>query len=306
MSRCTLIPLGLIFALLVGVYFATQHTREAGVKSILTTLGKQDWLSAKEIKVFFNEEKGFSLVKEKDSWVIRNGLVKPASSVLVEEFLKELSGLFGEERAKGEKYFSRFKVSEKEALHIVLLRDGEELAHLLVGKRGPQWQSSFVRLASQEAIYLVPVNLLAKFDIWSVEPGPPKDKEFVDLQVLNVPEAKLKRLAFDSPKVKWELLRREKDFLLHFGDKEKVLSKEEVVKYLRKLFPLYAEKIVSPEKFSEKRATLTFVSRLGREVKVDFGPCQKEKDQEVCLLKKGPFVYRVGRSVIRDFFELKN
>ncbi len=307
MRTSTLIFLALIFFLLVGGYLFTQRAKEPGVESIFTTLGQKKWLKADRIKVFFDGEKGFSLVREPETWLIEDDFPKPASKVLIQEFLRQLADLSGEKRAEGDKFFPRFKVGDKEALHIVLYQGKQELAHILVGKRGPQWNSSFIRLKGQKEIYLVPVNLLSKFEIWSVEPGFPKAKDFLDLEVLEVPLAKLKTLSFRGQKVSWTLLRKEdhkpQTFVLKIGTKEKRLSSEEAEKFLRRLFPLYAEKVIKPEEFKGKRATLTFVSRLGREVEVDFGACQKEKDQEICLVKRPPFVYRINRSLIEAFFK---
>lgn len=306
MRTSTLIFLALIFFLLVGGYLFTQRAKEPGVESIFTTIGQKRWLEADRIKVFFGE-KGFSLVRKQDNWLLEDDFPKPASRVLIQEFLRQLANLSGEKRAEGGKFFSRFKVEDKEALHIVLYQGEQELAHILVGKRGPQWNSSFVRLKGRKEIYLVPVNLLSKFEIWSVEPGLPKAKDFLDLKVLEVPLAKLKSLSFKGQKISWSLLREEdhkpQTFVLKIGSKEKRLSSKEAKKFLRRLFPLYAEKVMKPEEFKGKRATLSFVSRLGREEKVDFGVCQKEKDQEVCLVKRAPFVYRVNQSLIEPFFK---
>ncbi len=306
MSQRSILLLGIIFLILVGGYIYTQHSREAGLKSILTKIGSKTWIESNRIEIFFDHQKGFSIIKRDRRWIIEDDFPKPASRVKVENFLKEISNLTGEKRASGKKFFPRFKVSEEESLHVNLYKGKKELAHLLVGKRGPQWASSFVRLKGDNTIYLVPVNLLAKFEIWSVEPQRPKAKDFLDLEVLQVSKSELKHLSFLSKKIHWELIRQEEQdqkgrFLFKKGKKEEVLGEKEIEKFLLKLFPLYARDVIAPIKF-KKEATLIFETRLGQEIKITFGPCHKEKEGETCLLEKDGFVYKIDKAYIQALF----
>ncbi len=306
MSQRSLFLLGIIFLILVGGYIYTQHSKEAGLKSILTKIGKKTWLESDKLEVFYDHKKGFSIIKQGSKWIIQDEFPKPANTIKIQDFLKELSELTGEKRASGEKFFPRFKLSEEEALHLKLYKNQKELAHLLIGKRGPQWASSFVRLKGNNAIYLVPINLLAKFEIWSVEPQNPKAKDFVDLQVAQVSKTELKHLSFMSKKIHWELVRQEEKnqknkFLFIKEKKKKILSKKDTEKFLLRLFPIYARDIIAPTKFKEK-ATLTLETRLGQKEIITFGPCYKKKKEETCVLEKNGYVYKVDKSYVKPFF----
>ncbi len=304
MSRCTLILLGLILALAVGGYFFTQHVEQhPGVQTVYVPLGKKDWKSAQEIWIYQGQaKKGFKLVRAGERWLIKGAFDKPASQALVEDFLKDLAGLVGEQRACGQKFFPRFELLPEEALHIVLYKDQRVLGHLLVGKRGPRWQSTFVRLKGKDCIYLVPVNLLAKFDIWSADPAPPKDKELLDLVVFNEPLLKLKNLRFEAQNSSWVLRRTEKGFLLTKGKDKIRLSLSEAQKFWQHLFPLYAETVLAPEEFHVPKATLFFESRLGRQLKIILGPCKGPKEDRVCLVKKEGFVYQVKEDLLKPLW----
>ncbi len=305
MSRCTLILLALILALAVGVYFFTQHAAQhPGVQTVYVPLGQRDWIKAEEIWVYQGEpRKGFRLVKREEGWVIKGAFDKPACPALVKDFLKELAALSGEKRACGRGFFPRFRLTQKEALHIVLARDGQVLAHILVGKRGPRWQSTFVRLKGKDCIYLVPVNLLAKFDVWSKDPAPPKDKEFVRLSVFDEPLVKMKSLRFVGHGVSWSLTRGKDRFFWQEGGTKKVLSPKEAQRFWQHLFPLYAEDLLPPEKFSREEAKLIYESRLGRRVVLSLGPCLQGKDQEkVCVVKREGFVYRVRKDLLKPLW----
>ncbi len=313
MSERTLTLLLIFFLVSAGLYFYLQHQGPAGAKSTLVRLGQKEWQKASVIEIRYQNQ-GFRLVKEGGRWLVEDGFPRPAKEDLVTSLLKELSDLYGEPRAKGKKYFSRFKVDRKNALEIVLKEGDRVLATILVGKRGPQWESSFVRLASKEEIYLVPVNLLAKFEIWADNPVAPEAKVFVDHTVLDLKAKDLKRLVFQD-EISWELEKKKEGFLFTQGDKSRKLSLEETETFLRKVFPLIAEELVPPQKFSKPKARLVYETSFTTSGEILLGPCEpvsgqkkgqkgkKRPEKSWCLVKKGEFVYRIKEEKLKPLWE---
>ncbi len=313
MSERTLTLFFVLFLISVGLYFYVQHREHAGARSILVPLGQKEWQQATSLEVRY-QDRGFRLVKEQGRWLVVDGFLRPAKEEKVENLLKELATLHGEPRAKGKKYFSRFKLNPKEALKLTLKKDGQTLVTLWVGKRGPQWESSFVRLGEGDEIYLVPLNLLAKFEIWADNPTAPSAKAFVDRKVLDLKAQDLKYLAYQDHQA-WTLRREGEDFLFSAGKKEKKLSEDQVSTFLKKVFPLFAEELVPPEEFSTSQGRLRYETKTGLSGELLIGPCQKESDRQKkdskgkqqtrswCLLKRGEFVYRVKEESLRALWK---
>ena len=304
MSERTLIACFVLFLFATGLYFYSQHREHAGVKSVLTRIGDESWKEADEIEVSFRGE-GFRLVRRAGRWLIEDGFPRPAQEELVETLLNTLAGLYGEPRAKGKEFFARFVVDDDEALRLVLKKEGKVLATILVGKRGPNWESSFVRLAGGEEIYLVPVNLLAKLGVFAEKPAAPQWRAFVDLKVLDLRAEDLKMLALEG---RWRLLRRGEGFVFQMGPEERSVTKEEVASFLRQVFPLMAEEVLPPQEFTSPRARLLYETSLGVSGKLLIGPCRtasKEKGAEeegTCLVRRGEFVYRVKKKALDPLF----
>ncbi len=298
MSRKVLALLGTFFAFSFLFYLGTTREHQEGLKSLLKPLGAPSFKEADEIELSY-QGKGFKLKKEGEEWVILSDFKKPARQATVTELLETLADLHGEVRAKGKRYFSRFGVSEREALHLVLKKDGQELAHFLIGKRGPQWESNFLRLKGSQEIYLVPVNLLAKLDIWEEGPEVPQDKAFVDLEVLSLPVKEIKTLSLTGPKGGWTLRREGSKFVFTKDGREKEIAPARAEKFMRKLFPLLAEEVVAPESFKEKGALrLSYELRNGLKGELEISCASKE-----CLVRKKGFVFRVKRENLAPLFK---
>ncbi len=299
MSRKTALILGLFFLASFLFYLGVTREKHEGAKTLLTPLGREIFKEADFIEIYQGKEKkGFKLEREGERWILLSDFRKPAKDSLVEDFLKTLASLSGEERASGEKYFSRFGVDQDQGLHIVLKKDGKVLAHFILGRRGPQWESSFLRLEGEKKIYLVPTNLLAKLEIWEDKPAPPQEKAFLDLEVLSLPLDEIKELSFEGPQISWRLKREDKKFVFQKDKREREISFLEGKKFLRKLFPLLAEEVVSPQEFKKPEATLTYVLRNGLRGRLYLG-CQ----QKACLVKKREFVFRVKKENLKPLFE---
>ena len=297
MSRRTVLVLGIFFLVSLVFYLGATREKRQGLESLLEDLGSPAFKEADLVELS-KGKKALSLRREGEVWVLVSDFKKPAKEAVVEGLLDTLAELKGEPRAQGKKHLSRFKLTEEEALHLVLKQGGKELAHFLVGKRGPQWESTFVRREGEEVVYLVPVNLLAKLEVWDENPKLPDEKALIDLQVLTLPVKEIKELAFEGKKMSWALKREGEKFFLRKGKEEKVLEPQEAEGLLRKIFPILAEEVVPPQEFKEGKTILRYVLRNGKSG-VLYLSCGKDE----CLVKRGEFIFRVKRKALDSLFD---
>ncbi|MBX6422396.1 DUF4340 domain-containing protein [Thermosulfurimonas sp. F29] len=299
--------LGLLVILTVMYLVVQRAERPEGMReALLTRLGHRDWKDADEIRAWLgNSTRKLVIRFSGGRWEVwgpsrRENFPHPAREALVERLLSDLSSLSGEERASGKDYEARFDLTPESALHIAGFRQGRELFHLLVGKRGPYWESCFVRLHGREEIYLIPENLLARFEIWSDKPAAPSIDPWVDKTVLSLDPGNLRKMAFFWRGSPLFLLKREKKgWTLEAGGKKRVLSGEEVTRRLRRIFPLLAEEVVSPQKFGTEEGIL--------EVETETRPWRllfSRGGREFYYVKKGSYVYRVRAEVVRKLKRL--
>ena len=322
MSQRTVLVLLVIFIVVSGLYFWSAQKGHEGAKSLLTPLGKKAWLSADEIEVYFKAPRqGFKLLQKNGKWIIEDDYPRPAKEGLVNKLLQDLATLSGEKRAQGAKYFSRFKLKDDQALHLILKKDGKVLAHILLGKRGPQWESNFLRFQNDPKIYLVSQNFLTKFEIWNEEPEAPKFKAFVDLKLLDLSPKDLKLLSLKKENEAWTLRKEKEGYVWQKGSEEKKLTEEKVSSFLQKALPLFAKEIVNPQQFRETKGELRYETNLGAQGSLLLGPCMAEetpagkakskkdksekasKKESFCLVKKGPFVYKVSQEKLKRLLE---
>ncbi len=297
MSRRTVLALGIFFLASLIFYLGATREKREGLESLLKDLGSPALKEADLIELS-KGNKVLSLKREGEGWVLISDFKKPAKKAIVEDLLETLAELKGEPRAQGKKHLSRFKLTEEEALHLVLKQGGKELAHFLVGKRGPQWESSFVRREGEVVVYLVPVNLLAKLEVWDENPKLPAEKALIDLQVLTLPVKEVKELSFEGKEGSWVLKREGEKFLLRKGKREETIDPKKAERFLRKLFPVLAEDVVPPQEFKKETSLLRYVLRNGKT-----GALYLSCGKKVCLIKKGPFVFRVKREALSPLFD---
>ena len=280
----------------LGLYLFSLKGKNSG--AIYQKLGRESFRKADEIKVYFlSPAQGFTLKKEGTRWVILSNFKKPAKGVLVEGFLDSLAGLEGELRARGKKHFGLFYLTDDKALHVELFKKGKLMGHILIGKRGPRWDSAFVRFSGDKSIYLVPENLLAKFDIEGDFPDHPREGAFLDLEIWPLPAKEIKKISFSGEKTTWEIVCNVNQCVFKEKGRAKELKPEEAEVFFRKLFPILAEKVLPEESFKGAQAKLSYLLHDGEQGELDL-TCKKEK----CLLKEQGFVYEVPKKELELLF----
>jgi hypothetical protein len=209
MKSKQILVLVLVFLVLVAVVVAIKR-----IKSGPRTEIREDTL----IKAFEPGQAGFvqfyhgakpaekvTLEKKDENWTVPGKYGARADTKRIDNLLGDLRGLKGEVRARKPSLFGDFAITDEQAVHLIV-RDtgGSELAHLLIGKAGPDWRSSFVRKAGEDAVYLVNVPLLSRIGVSRPKEGPLagfEEARWLDLTILPGTDAgKITALHLLSPR----------------------------------------------------------------------------------------------------------
>ncbi len=309
MSPRNLLFLAALLVILALMYLVAQRSASPpGPREVLfVTLGSPEWQKVDRLRVFWGKSPEKALIfirKEREKWEVYGpspeDFPHPAKKPLLKSLLADLSRLSGEERASGKAFWARFSVTEEEALHLVGLKGEKEVFHLLVGKRGPAWGSCFVRISGKEAIYLVPENLLARFEIWKETPEPPTLKPWVDLQILGGPIAEIKSLTlFWKDKRLWRVEKdQKKKWWLLKGKKREAFTEAE--NKLREILPLFAEEVLPPDSSGDPIGKLIMETTLGRSLELAI---LKDSRGEY-LVKRPPYIYRLSKENLKRLQEI--
>ncbi len=335
MKKNHLIILAGLLAALVAAYFFVQRpktSKVAGFYRQVTPAFDIDSINSIDALVLSHPDTMLHLRKGKTGWVVemeRDGekFQAPARDSKVKRLLGILRDMQGELRAQGSNHFATFNIGQKEGLKItVSSTDGKQFT-LVVGKKGPDWSSSFVRKADSDKIFLVSKNILAAFDIWSEKPD--KDlnlKSWVNMDVISVFPDDVKRCSYESKDLSWSLTRANANnnknngqnkstidkkggkatWIFKTGDTRQKESAAEVEEYLSKLLPLHAKDIEAPsaatksgrsQDSAEKMASFSCTVESGPEITVTIDRClDKEK---YCLVRRNNYIFKVDKTWVQ-------
>jgi hypothetical protein len=136
--------------------------KEAAKESILFPGFETDQVSSVDIKT---KDKEVKLKKEDNVWVVATAGNYPADPKSIEDMLGKVRDLKSTLTAsKSADKHSQFEVDESGVEVTMLGTGGKALAHLFVGKMGPDYISTYVRKADQDEVLLVGEYLRGVFD----------------------------------------------------------------------------------------------------------------------------------------------
>jgi len=203
-----ILVLGAIFIVLVVIVMLSRLS-EPGHKTRIeedVLVGEFDTGQAAYVEFYHGgkPEVKVALVKKEGLWTVPARHGARADKERVEKLLKDIAGLKGEARTSDPALFGEFAISDKEAVHFIVKdTGGSNMAHLLIGKAGPDHRSGFVRLAGGNSVYPVDVAMLSRLGVSRQENAAVsgiEDKRWLDLTIL--PDFKAEevvKLSLDSP-----------------------------------------------------------------------------------------------------------
>ncbi len=196
-GRQLLILGGVLVALvIIGLVAKFAGTKEPGGldEDILIEKFEPEKVAAIEFYHGASPAKKVLLEKKDSKWVVPAKHDAPADAKRIDEILKDLQGLGGEIRAREPSLFDQFEITQEQAIHLLLRgSSGSEMLHLLIGKSGGDWNSSFARKAGSNTIFVVDKPLLSRLGINQPKSGQLSgidEMRWVDLLIL--------------PEFKWE------------------------------------------------------------------------------------------------------
>ena len=264
--------LAVLVAALGALYVWEQGPKKVPTDMLFTRITPELGIESVDALEAWVEGKGehLRLWKGKEGWMVKavDGnftFDAPCDEGRVKRAVERLSALEGEFRAEGKELLSTFGLGEDEALHVVLKSGGKEKVHLLVGKRGPRWDSSFVRAKGSDKVYLVSKNILGLFDLWSERPEKsPEPDGWTDKTVISGSWKDLTGITWQKGGTQWTLALEEPSGNASGSEKggaRWVLTKDGLTKtvdaealkrtFLMGLAPLYASRLVAPQRAEE-------------------------------------------------------
>ncbi|MCA9728677.1 MAG: DUF4340 domain-containing protein [Candidatus Eisenbacteria bacterium] len=105
-----------------------------------------------------------ALAKKNGQWVVATEKGMPADTSLVNSILGSMRGLSSDDlvSTKGESH-AALEV-DSTGVNVDIKGGGQDLAHLIVGKPGPDYMSTYIRPTGQDNVYRVPVYLRTQVD----------------------------------------------------------------------------------------------------------------------------------------------
>ncbi|MBL7072976.1 MAG: DUF4340 domain-containing protein [Candidatus Omnitrophica bacterium] len=123
--------------------------------------------------------------KEGDSWILENVYNIRVNEEEFEKFIEKLDDLKGEFRSDKKELFEDYGITDEGSVHIILRgTDAEEIVHLVVGTKKPDWGHNFVRDAGSSDVYMANKNILALLGFWErVIPEEIDKKRWINLDM---------------------------------------------------------------------------------------------------------------------------
>jgi len=275
-------------------------------------------------------EKRLVLEKSHGRWMVKSNFNAKAQEKQIEKLLETLKGMRGQLRSTKEELLSDFEIGEEETFHLVLYdKEGMELNHLLVGKKGPDWKSSFVRRSGESNVYLANENLLTQFGIYGEGPRELDFNRWTDLKIFDFAEKELTRVAVNTPRRKRVFEKREETSEIREDTTEaptpmlpsveyewvqtlpnyESLEERKITNLARALANLRASEVVDPTQVDESglsrpRYTVELTLKDGRSLVVSVGELRdKEAGSRYCRSSESDLVYIIPNFQFESIFE---
>ncbi|OCC15149.1 hypothetical protein DBT_1269 [Dissulfuribacter thermophilus] len=267
MKQSHVVILSVVFILVIGLYFIQKRPHHVEPNELFEeVIPEFDIDSIDSIKVWTPKDKSghpFHIVKKDHSYWIEvyedgTSFLAPCQESRVKRLLESLRGLRGEERAKGEDHFDTFLIGDKNALHLELKSGDRVICHILVGKRGEAWGTSFVRKVDDDSVLIVRKNMLSLVEIWQERAAQnPSPTSWIDLGVIKDDSSEVEGVSYSTSDEVWSLTSSgnetsEKGKWLLVQDGAQISIDEDKAKeFLRSIFPLYAKSVRDPSKIKD-------------------------------------------------------
>lgn len=252
-------------------------------------------LTAVELSVGAPETPQVRIEKDPErGWRVAGARPAPADAEKLDRFVEAVSGLTGEERARGEKWFADFGLDEEKGLTI-LLRQGEQVRAALVAGRSPKNPAvEFVRRRDGDTVYAAESGLLGWAGLWGAISGERLSPDrWVDFRVFPAAASEVRRVEIAEPaKEGWKTRTARED-----------LSDEKVKDWLERLVTLRGTAVVEAPADFRPAWRWTLERHAGPALQVEeAAPADKSESVTVRLSPEGP-CFSASAEVLRKYRE---
>lgn len=206
---------------LLGASYALQkaaggRTGGVSVQHFITGWKKED---VRKIEIYRGSPSAESVILEKagEEWKLPNLYQSRVDLSTLDSFFDAVLSMEGEPRGESQELHKELGLEKDKALHILFHGDGKVLEHLLVGKRAPGFNRSFVRREAENMAYVVTSNLNQKVGCSSDEEKP-SSQTWADLAMWKLDKEKIEHISLLAPGTLFELERKEKPSEAQPGD----------------------------------------------------------------------------------------
>lgn len=287
------------------------------VQSVIIGVSKDD---IKNIEVY--KETGgpqpirMAFTMSDGNWYITTKYNSKAQKSRIDALLNNVLEMTGKVRSSSASHFDTYKIGDAQGIHLLLKDEANKpLVNLVIGKRGDDYNSGFVRFGGKEKVYAVDKNLLSSLSIYGEVDTLTQfnDNSFVDLLAVDQKKDDLefvalvangKELVVKQNKKEVEVTnpdstkstRTEREWVLLKGPREIKLDQKEVDNFLRDVTQIRAQEVVDriggsggaislsdfnkPMKYGVDRATHYIIfQRPGKEREMILFGREYEKDK---------------------------
>jgi len=206
-EKKNLILFGILGALVVVAVLKKVVTQKNDIftETGFRKLTSEDFIPSdiSRIEVYRGDKKDdkIVLVKDGESWAVDSRFNAPGDGKKITDFVEKIQSIEGEFRAESKDILDDFQISDKKGIHLIFSKtEGKEpISHIVLGK-STGGQNSFIRLAGENKIYSVDVNLNYELGIYASKGvEEPKAKQWTDLSVLNLDKETINKIDISTP-----------------------------------------------------------------------------------------------------------
>jgi len=258
-----------VFVFLFIIYFVSKPrlktiNLDELVQTIVFGVTKE---SVKSIEIYkeSSAEKPINLIlqKQDDQWYLATRHHCKAQESAVNRLLEAVIEMTGKVRSSDPKHLENYQITDAQGIHLILKDEAQKpLANLILGKKGEDYNTSFVRFAGKDKVYFVDKNILSNLSIYGDIDTLTvlKDNSFIDLEAVKQDKDKLdmvalvhngkqmiiKKVEREVEVVKDSVKTKQKEGVWVYlkGQKEVDLDKKEVDNFLRDVCSMRAQKVV--------------------------------------------------------------
>lgn len=260
-----------VFLALLALYFITKPRHESVdvdelVQSILIGVSVDDIAEVEAYKETGGEDAPRLILRrtEDDRWRVPTYYNAKGQENRINRLLTDLVEMTGKVRSEDPKHHAMYEIQDQEGIHLLLKDEtGKPLANLIIGKKGEDPGTGFVRFAGKDKVYFADKDILSSLNVYGDVDTLThfRHRSFVDLKAIDVKKEDLTEVVLSKngaqrhvKKMQREVeeqvddttttTRTETYWVLVRSGRETELEQKEVDKFLRDVTSVYAARLV--------------------------------------------------------------